>query len=705
MNLLEIKNNLVKLSYTADESLALGRFVVIVSSEKSYVAQVINLKSDPANNFAIARLLFTFNHEGVVENYDGSAPSISSEVGVLPPAELLNLLPVETPIKIGNLAQMSDILSVDVSVFETNLAVFSEKDSNKKIFISNCVRQLFQMKEKCVIIDNLNMFEDYPKLKIGTDFKLPLNSKMIDFIFENDLHDVNMETKAVIQDIFYAVQQYIDSLDFKFIPIDNFIDVVTNQYRDLQMPELALLKNKLLKYRDANLLANTKDEVLNLERKLKQKSCCIVDIKDIDEGLQREVISLVHSTLYSFDKFVYFFVPLNNGNSDKKLLQQFINNSHVFTTVLASSEYKYAADLKEHAQNIIQFTPEIIKNETAPYSTFLNKLNQDECIVYGVLTHGIPFIVEMNMIKTDLTQDDVLGDRYQFIPVSEELEIVEYDKFGTPIPVRLSHQDLNQDKNPEVSAQDDVKAEPKNVSEVEPEVNEESEYTEEFEEEIQVEPKQEDIEDTVPVVTTEIQDIEQYGDEQIIDEIPIEPEQEYADYQEIHPDVIEPVRNLLQEEDEEEPEQIEDDNPFAQVNMESQEDEIVEPEQEEFSQDVHTLSDSELDMIDAQAYTEIEEPHISDGQSANDDLGIAHDDLDIVQEDTPVVPIYSAQDDLSTEEGFDFVQGDTVEHKKYGRGIIEKIIKYGNKTLCSITFENNVGRRLLDPTITEIVKI
>ena len=309
------------------------------------------------------------------------------------------------------------------------------------------------------------------------------------------------------------------------------------------------------------------------------------------------------------------------------------------------------------------------------------------------------------MIKTDLTQDDVLGDRYQFIPVSEELEIVEYDKFGTPIPVRLSHQDLNQDKNPEVSAQDDVKAEPKNVSEVEPEVNEESDYTEEFEEEIQVEPEQEDIEDTVPVVTTEIQDIEQYGDEQIIDEIPIEPEQGYADYQEIHPDVIEPVRNLLQEEDEEEPEQIEDDNPFAQVNMESQEDEIVEPEQEEFSQDVHTLSDSELDMIDAQAYTEIEEPHISDGQSANDDLGIAHDDLDIVQEDTPVVPIYSAQDDLSTEEGFDFVQGDTVEHKKYGRGIIEKIIKYGNKTLCSITFENNVGRRLLDPTITEIVKI
>ena len=50
-----------------------------------------------------------------------------------------------------------------------------------------------------------------------------------------------------------------------------------------------------------------------------------------------------------------------------------------------------------------------------------------------------------------------------------------------------------------------------------------------------------------------------------------------------------------------------------------------------------------------------------------------------------------------------FEQGDTVYHAKYGNGIVEKMIKYGAKTLYSINFDN-VGRRLLDPTLTEIKK-
>ena len=48
-------------------------------------------------------------------------------------------------------------------------------------------------------------------------------------------------------------------------------------------------------------------------------------------------------------------------------------------------------------------------------------------------------------------------------------------------------------------------------------------------------------------------------------------------------------------------------------------------------------------------------------------------------------------------------QGDTVVHAKYGTGIVEKMIKYGNKNLYSINFDN-VGRRLLDPTLTELKK-
>ena len=95
----------------------------------------------------------------------------------------------------------------------------------------------------------------------------------------------------------------------------------------------------------------------------------------------------------------------------------------------------------------------------------------------------------------------------------------------------------------------------------------------------------------------------------------------------------------------------------------------------------------------------------------NDDIisepveeGNSYQESPFVGDKPPVVPVYPAgSEDLGDDNGTDFKQGDTVSHPRYGRGVIEKIIKYGNKTLCSISFEN-VGRRLLDPSISELTK-
>ena len=73
--------------------------------------------------------------------------------------------------------------------------------------------------------------------------------------------------------------------------------------------------------------------------------------------------------------------------------------------------------------------------------------------------------------------------------------------------------------------------------------------------------------------------------------------------------------------------------------------------------------------------------------------------------DTPIVPVYDAdipKEDLVISDSIQ--QGDSVVHAKYGNGIVEKMIKYGTKTLFSINFED-IGRRLLDPTLTEIKKM
>lgn len=673
MKLLEIKNNLVKLSYAETENPVLGRFIILGSNEKSYVAQFVNLKSDTINNYAIAKLLFTFTPDGVVDNYDGSVPNMDSELSFLAAEELLNLLPIETPVKIGNLAQQDEMLSLDISVFERNFTIFVEKDSNKKTFISNCVRQLFQMKEKSVIVDTCNLFEDYPKIVFSKDFKLPLNSKMIDYIFEYELAEVDAPTKAVIQDIFYAVQQYIDTLDFKFLPIDNFVDVVANQYKDIQMPELALLKNKLLKYRDANVFANTKEEVLAFKEKLNEKNCSIIDIKDINEPLQKEVMSFIHQALTEYEKYIYFFAPLTDNNSDKKLLKQFINNNHVFTTILVSSSYKYAQELKQHAQNILLFTPNDINHDFAAYNTFLNKLNSDECIAFGKLTQGIPFIVDMSDLELDLTLEDVLGDKYQFVPISDNMQLVKTDEYGNKTPVNLA---------PELTQDDVVQS------------------TQE-EQTLEYAPMQEEISDfsqEETVIDEEIPQIEESG---IIDEPAIELPQESVE--DNNKNIVEPVSNIFDDESISEEDQglTEDDLELDPL-----------PEQEDLqSFDEEDLTDEPLDE-DSTALTEDDLNFIDDNQIAQPSSMYEEQEPEItddyqespyIEEQTPVVPVYPAEQEPAEETG-DFQQGDSVTHPRYGRGVVEKIIKYGNKTLCSISFEN-VGRRLLDPTISELKKL
>lgn len=683
MKLLEIKNNLVKLSYGENEKPILGKFIILTTSEKSYVAQLVNLKSDSVNSFAIAKLLFTFTADGVVDNYDGSVPSMASELSFLDSAELLDLLPVETAIKIGQLAQQNESLSLDISVFEHNFTVFAEREVDKTTFISNCIRQLFQMKEKSVIVDLNNNFSDYSRIEFTKDFKLPLNSEMIDFIFDYELVDVEASTKAVIQDIFYDVQQYIKSLDFEFLPIDNFVDVVANQYKETQMPELALLKNKLLKYRDSNIFANTKEEVLAFNQKLEEKNCSILNLTDANEALQKEVILFVHNALDSLKKYVYFFCPLTDGNSDKKLLKKFINNNHVFTTIIVSNSYKYVKELKSFAENVVIFAPENVQHEFAAYNTFLNKLNLGECIVYGKLTQGVPFIVEMSDLDLDLTKDDVLGDKYQFVPVQENVEMmatedVELSKTldNTLIPTQLPEVEAV----PEIS-QIDVEDTPVDVSV-------EKQGIEEI-------PQEELSEEDVSPVDEEVLSPE--GD--VLVEYPDVPQDDFEDVATTPSKIVEPVANLLGDdlaegdlEASEFPPQEDDDLGFEDV---------VDLSGEDSGEDIPDLTEDDLDFIEDNSVASQEEVEdvISEPMQ-----GESYVEDPYIEEQTPVVPVYPAQDAPIADDDFQFSQGDAVTHPRYGRGVIEKIIKYGNKTLCSISFEN-VGRRLLDPSISEFTKL
>ena len=85
------------------------------------------------------------------------------------------------------------------------------------------------------------------------------------------------------------------------------------------------------------------------------------------------------------------------------------------------------------------------------------------------------------------------------------------------------------------------------------------------------------------------------------------------------------------------------------------------------------------------------------------DNGITPEISEYPEEHPPGVPIYNAND-IEEQEQQKLDPGDRVSTPKYGEGVVEKMIKYGNKMLCSIEFPN-IGRRLLDPAMTEITKL
>ena len=68
------------------------------------------------------------------------------------------------------------------------------------------------------------------------------------------------------------------------------------------------------------------------------------------------------------------------------------------------------------------------------------------------------------------------------------------------------------------------------------------------------------------------------------------------------------------------------------------------------------------------------------------------------QSSLPIFKNNEADEDIP---GYDFAEGMKVSHEKYGTGNILKVVKYSNRCLLQIEFENS-GKRLLDPKIAKI---
>lgn len=637
MNVVEVKNNLVKVKYNAEEhNLVLSGFVLIRDTSQSFIAQVIHLEANQNGTFAIAKMLFNFDPTGVISGYNGSLPDMDSIMDIVRPEELLEIIPIQNPLFLGELAQQKTLLNVDRLLLEDKLLVCSEKQDDNELLTKNLVTQLLHDNKKVLIFDLQGGLDfSNKKLTAGKDFKLPLNYETINFIYEKGLDDAKAETKALIQDIFLEVQEYVKTLDDKFIPFESFKDVVDSQYQELGIVELVLLKNKLLKYYEAGIFAQTKEEFESLEKSLSQNKKTIFDLSEMSEKVQREIISYTYSLIGNSNEQIYVFLNISDEISDKKLLKQIFNTKQAFTTLFSSYTYKYLKELKQLSKNLLLFAPIQQQNDFAGYNVFLSKLNAHEFVVYGNTTQHLPLIVRLE----DITK--------------HKPELLE-EKAESPVPEQISQ--------------------PESAQEIfEPQIQEEEEIEILTSQNAQSGPQLENEEEFTTIVTDDLTDedldlIDNFGEinsQPPVQKISVAEETSLEGFSTPQFEEYETTSNVISNE------------PVQEFDPPQSDIEIIE-EESGFSKELKQ-------------------------QEREAQLPPQSDILPVQMASTPIVPLYSA--DIEKQADSDEIeQGDVVVHPKYGKGHVEKLISYGSKTLCSINFDN-VGRRLLDPTLAEIKKV
>lgn len=742
MQVLEIKNNLVKIAYDVNDNLALSSFVIIEDTNTPYVAQVMNVKADKLTNFAIVKLLFTFNEEGILKNYNGTIPSLKSTVSVLPSKELLDIIPVENKLTMGQLAQQGVNLDIDKTILDNNLLVCSDNIENTNTLLQNITKQI---DEKVVIFDTDGLYDADNKIKFGRDFKLPLNYDTINFIYENDLEDVDATSKAVIQDIFIEVQEYTKTLPEEYLPFETFINVVDQQYKETQIPQLVLLKNKLLKYKDLNAFAENLKDILSLSIAIDRSDVTVIDISDMSPVLQKEIMSYTYEVMKKINENIYSFVKIDNTNSSKKLLKMFLTRENIFTTIVCHHEYKYLPELKSSAQNLILFAPQTLQHDFASYNTFLNKLNSDEFIIYGAHTQNIPFIVELEELELETEDDEEdnneIDNEFDEQATNKNVEepkaetIEEAPKNENFQPPEIDYPNLNLEETEEVTSNDeeintdetlDIVEEPEENF-LQDELPEEEEPALEYEEQEEApdlyaeDETEEPIEEEVFMPEEDMPEIEldeTPSEETIVEDIISEDNENEISTQE--PEENSQIYNILEDEEnysDNEPEVL----PLEpEIDYSVEENDIKANYQEPLTyEDNEAMIEQAAKDVDKFIYEKLPDEDVSlNDLSAIQTEELTEDDLNLIgdlasdnlaeiseygEDQPPIVPIYNAED-IEAQEPQNFEAGDRVSSPKYGEGIVEKMIKYGNKMLCSIEFPN-IGRRLLDPAMTEIKKL
>lgn len=819
MKILEVRDGFVK--FEADNSVYLSSFIQIDGIEKRYIAQVTQLKRSGENSIAYAKILFLY--DGSLQPYDRTQPSKESEIKEFTFDILNNSINAKAPVIAGETLGKGVSIIIDASSFDKKMLASIDDKQENNIIARNLVKQFNNLDKNVLIIDTLGVI-DARKITAGVDFKLPLDTASLAFMYQDCLNDATADSKSMIIEIFKDLSDYSQTVPF--VPFGALKSIVDDMVDKSHVFKLLVLKNKLAKFDKLGYFAANKQEVDKIDAILNSK-CAIIDLSKLDTAFQNRYLAFLYEKLQQKPN-TQVLLELSNVIS-KKNLKNILSSENIPTTFITHSRFKYLNDIKNLFDNFI-ISPSFTNNEIfSIYSSFLKAMPKQTYLITGEAVNYIPLVSTLKVINEVIPSQPETVEKEE-IPVSEPEEVQEEFPIEEPEEEEEIVQEddseleeISEEDEPEIIEEPQITNEEilANIEEKSEAViteaakdltppenmfgeEEEEEIAEPAEESLELEEYQEEQLTINAEYETILEEQEEQEPQEEYDEIPITesfdtvqenieeiedyiPETDENDFEELSiNEEFEQQEPLVEQEAEEEIEMPEgfdldidstqmldaeeeteeltvngddvDVLPIAENNYELEdivelnpdeadendividmeedtEDELPENIDEQIVKDVDKvfttrkdddISDSDLDFIDElnnddgnlleevsdsdAVLEELSESDENDGilEEPQEQLELKDDSDDEILEtrssSTPIVPVYDAdipQEDLVMSDPIQ--QGDTVTHAKYGSGVVEKMIKYGNKTLFSINFDN-IGRRLLDPTLTEIKK-
>jgi len=811
MRLIEAREGFIKLE--TEKAPALSSFLQVKDTEKSYIAQVIKLQKLDNINLVFAKLLYLY--DGSLINYDSSLPTKNSEIIEFSFDIINQSFKPKSPIVVGKFFEDRANIVVDSSFLNKKTLVSFDNSSSCETFISN-IKQQVSKNNKFFVVDMQGIITSQ-KFVAGKDFRLPLNTDSLNFLYEDCLNDATSDSKSLIKEIFNDLSEYSKTVNF--LPFGALKSIVDEMVEKSHIFKLLVLKNKLNKFDKMGYFALDITEAENLDRIIASQSAYL-DLSKLDPIFQNRYLE----TFYNRVPENATVCVIASNSINKRNLKTIITNPNIASTFITHSRFKYIKEIKSMFKNFV-IEPTFSNNEVFKhFASFLNYMPKDAYLFVGEATNNLPIISILeklpdesfeekikeqaddsileeivdidNDIDNSYVIDDVEKDENTIAieeksekliqKINEELENENIsneigaislfedeeennEEDATNLEIEEDEKDdeqeeisLNSSENEEYhTVVDTIKA--SDLSEDEEVIEISEDLSEEIIEENNIEIAEEviELEETeMKEVSEEIEEISEIEEEIIVpDDIELE---EIKEIEEISENQIEtPLgdneeivisedaeiiikednndESIIMEDISDEIEEVVelDESEFNENDIiveidDDEEDFIDESVEQEIMEDVdkvfttmkdETLSDNDLDLID-ELNNEVEEidssfealPELSNEEDQELDFVepiVEVNDSDFIEDkdvletkktDTTIIPVYDAeipQEDMVVSDTFD--QGDVVTHAKYGTGVVEKMIKYGNKTLFSINFEN-VGRRLLDPTLTEIKK-